>query len=90
MDTTAAHLIVRGRVQGVFFRATTQETAENLGLAGWVRNRPDGTVEIHVEGEKTQLEKLVAWCHKGPPSAKVHQVDVEWISAKGLRSFEVL
>lgn len=90
MDKSAIHVIVRGKVQGVFFRASTQETAEGLGLAGWVRNRPDGNVEIQAEGDRARLEKLVAWCHDGPPSAKVEGVEVEWIPPDGLRSFEVL
>lgn len=89
MSRHAVHLIVRGKVQGVFYRAQTQETAEGLALAGWARNCSDGTVEIHAEGEKSQLEKLVAWCHKGPPSARVSGVDVEWVPATGLGSFEI-
>ena len=54
----AAHIIVHGRVQGVWFRAGTKEKADELGLLGWVKNRPEGTVEIHAEGEKPQLEKI--------------------------------
>lgn len=87
---TAAHVIVRGKVQGVYFRANTQKTAESLDLAGWVRNRPDGSVEIHAEGEKAKLEKLIVWCRQGPPSAQVKDVEIKWVSAEGLRSFEVL
>ncbi|OGW20851.1 MAG: acylphosphatase [Nitrospinae bacterium RIFCSPLOWO2_12_FULL_47_7] len=86
---SAVHIIVYGKVQGVCYRASTQETAEGLKLAGWTRNCSDGTVEIHAEGEKSQLEKLIAWCHKGPPLAKVSRVAVDWVPSAQLRSFEV-
>jgi acylphosphatase len=65
----ATHINVHGRVQGVWFRAGTKEKADELGLLGWVKNRPEGTVEIHAEGEKPQLEKFIAWCRKGTPAA---------------------
>ena len=90
MSDTAIHVIVRGRVQGVCFRASTQDTAVDLGLVGWVRNCPDGSVEIHAEGIKLQLEKLIDWCRTGPPSAEVLGLEVDWVSPEGLRSFEVL
>ena len=70
------HIVIHGRVQGVFFRASTQEKAVELGLTGWVRNREDGTVEAVAEGEKDKLDELVKWCHKGPPDARVTQVEV--------------
>ena len=88
-ETGAVHLFVRGRVQGVFFRASTQKTAEGLGLAGWVQNCPDGSVEIHAEGDRDQLEALVAWCRKGPTLASVKEVDLNWTEPEGLGSFEV-
>jgi acylphosphatase len=90
MDKSAVHVIVRGKVQGVFFRASTHEIAEELGLAGWVRNCPDGSVELQAEGDRAQLEELIAWCRNGPPSAKVQDVDVAWVQPEGQRSFEVL
>lgn len=74
---------VEGRVQGVFFRAHTQEKASSLGLTGWVRNSEDGGVEAVAEGNKKELEALINWCHKGPPAAKVMKVDVEWLAATG-------
>jgi acylphosphatase len=70
-------LIVEGCVQGVFFRASTQEKAEELQVAGWVRNRWDGTVEILAEGEENRVAELVRWCHAGPPGARVSHVQVE-------------
>lgn len=78
-----AHIFVSGLVQGVFFRATTKEIAENLGLKGWVRNTRDGRVEIKVEGGKEEIEKLIEWLWKGPPLAKVKNVNVKWEEYKG-------
>ncbi len=78
-----AHIIVTGRVQGVFYRATTEETALGLGLTGWVKNRHDGNVEILAEGERTALEKLITWCREGPPMARVKNVSVDWQPATG-------
>ncbi len=71
-------IVVRGRVQGVFFRAATAQQARGLGLAGWVRNRPDGAVEIRAEGARRNLQMLAAWAHQGPPAARVTDVEVEW------------
>jgi len=71
----ALHIMVTGRVQGVWFRANTQKTAQALGLAGWVRNTPDGNVEIHVQGEKVSVNKLLSWCYKGPSGSRVDKVD---------------
>ena len=69
------HVIISGRVQGVFFRAYTRETAAALNLTGWVRNLPDGRVETVFEGEDTNVQSLLEWCKKGPPHAIVKQVD---------------
>lgn len=66
--------VVRGRVQGVFFRATTQQTARQLGLTGWVRNLPDGGVELIACGAPARLEELERWLWQGPPSARVEEV----------------
>ena len=77
------HVIVRGRVQGVYFRASARDRARQLDLSGWARNCRDGSVEILAEGEKTRLERLVTWCHGGPPGAVVTDLDVEWQEASG-------
>ena len=74
---------VKGHVQGVFFRSHTQEMAEKLGLTGWVRNAPDGGVEIVVEGDKEGLNKLVSWSHNGPSSAHVIGVDFKFSDSLG-------
>jgi acylphosphatase len=89
MSDTAVHLKVQGRVQGVFFRANTQKVAKDLGVAGWVRNCDDGSVEIHAEGDRDQLDRLIEWCRRGPAMASVQNLDIDWTSAKGMRSFDV-
>lgn len=71
------HLTIRGRVQGVFFRASCRRRADELGLAGWIRNRGDGAVEAVVEGPSGAVGALVDWCHAGPPSARVDAVEVD-------------
>jgi acylphosphatase len=69
-------VVVIGRVQGVFFRASCAREASSRGLAGWVRNRSDGAVEATFEGDPASVAALVAWCHEGPPGASVFDVDV--------------
>lgn len=78
MATKRVHLIVRGRVTGVFFRAATQREARRLGLTGWVKNRPDGNVEIVAEGEEDSIKDIISWANHGPSAARVEQVDVRW------------
>ena len=69
------HLMIHGRVQGVFFRACTQEVAHRLSLHGWVRNRADGTVELVAEGPSDRVQELVDWCNQGPALARVDRID---------------
>ena len=88
-EVAAVHIFVHGRGQGGWYRAKTQKVAEGLGLAGWVKNCPDGSVEIHAEGNKTKLEELVAWCRRGPALASVSDIDLNWTEAEGLRSFDI-
>lgn len=76
-------LVVRGRVQGVYFRASAQREAKRLGLSGWVRNRPDGSVEILAEGEEDSIRDLYGWAQKGPGAARVDRVDTRWRSYTG-------
>lgn len=75
--------IVHGIVQGVSFRHYTVQAAQRLNLTGWVRNVWDGTVEVHAEGTRQQLEALIAWLHIGSPHARVDKVDVLWGEASG-------
>ena len=85
-----AHVYVSGRVQGVFFRSETQDEALGHSLTGWVRNLPDDRVEAVFEGEKESVEKLVEFCRRGPPGARVAKVDVTWESYTGqFKSFTV-
>lgn len=74
MDNIRAHLIIEGMVQGVLFRDSTREEATRLDLTGWVKNRFDGNVEIVAEGPREKVEKLIEWCHHGPPIARVTKV----------------
>jgi len=73
-----AHLLISGRVQGVFYRASTQDKARSLGLRGWVRNLPDGRVEIIAQGDPDDVQALIAWAHDGPPLAVVDDVEITW------------
>jgi acylphosphatase len=73
---------VHGRVQGVFYRATAQQKAAELGLRGWVRNRPDGDVELLCEGSGEDLEAMAAWCRTGPSGARVEHIDLSWEEPK--------
>lgn len=73
----ARRLVVRGRVQGVGFRVHMRTEAMRLGVAGWVRNRTDGTVEAFVQGEEGPVDRLIAWTRKGPASAQVTDVEIE-------------
>jgi len=89
-DRVRAEIVVRGRVQGVFFRASAQQEALRLGLTGEVRNLPDGSVEAIVEGEKKAVDEFVAWCRRGPPSAEVEDVQVKLGPPRGeFRTFTV-
>ena len=72
-----AHLLIQGRVQGVGFRANARRMANRLNLRGWVRNMRNGDVEILVEGPEVEVDRLIAWCHRGPTSAYVSKVNVE-------------
>ncbi|MCK6616449.1 MAG: acylphosphatase [Cyclobacteriaceae bacterium] len=83
------NLLVKGHVQGVFFRASTQEVAGQLGITGFVRNEPDGNVYIEAEGGEEQLQKFIKWCRKGPPRARVDRMEVVESSLQYYTTFEV-
>lgn len=78
LERVQALICVDGRVQGVYYRASAQARAQALGLRGWVRNLPDGRVEMRAQGTRPRVEELIAWCRKGPPAARVTEVDVDW------------
>jgi len=85
-----AHIYVSGLVQGVFFRASMQEVARSLGVTGWVRNLPDGRVEAVVEGDEDKVRKLIEWAWRGPPLARVENVEVKWEEYRGeFRDFHI-
>ncbi len=86
---TRRRVIVRGRVQGVFFRDTTRRRAEAVGVAGWIRNAPDGTVEAVFEGEPPAVEEMVEFCRRGPGRAEVSSVEVTDEEPEGLSGFEI-
>mgnify|MGYP002725713853 CR=1 FL=1 len=72
------HLIISGRVQGVFFRDNTKKKAQSLGLTGYVKNNSDGTVEIVAEGNESKLKQLLEFCKQGPEAADVNNTKIEW------------
>jgi acylphosphatase len=82
-------VVIHGRVQGVFFRETTRRRAEARVIAGWVWNRPDGAVEVVLEGERGSVDSLVRFCHEGPRGAEVERVEVTDEEPEGLRGFVV-
>jgi acylphosphatase len=73
-----AHLHIRGRVQGVYYRASTVQEAQKLGLTGWVMNCPDGSVAAVAQGTRAAIESLIEWCRRGPAGARVDSVEVRW------------
>ncbi len=90
MAIVRAHVIISGRVQGVYFRANVKEKADSLGLSGWVRNLAGGQVEAVFEGEERDVRWMVTWCHAGPSPARVDDVNTQWETPTGkLSGFEV-
>ncbi len=87
MNEARARVVVRGRVQGVFFRAETSDRARSLGLSGWVRNVPDGSVEAVFEGERDRIGSILEWCRSGPGFAEVDDVEVAWEEPRGEQGF---
>ena len=89
MERVRAHVFVRGLVQGVNFRWYTTEQARRVGIGGWVRNLPDGRVEVVLEGIEPDVTSVVDWLRHGPPHARVADVDVEWEEPEGLFEFDL-
>jgi len=88
-ERVRAHVFVSGRVQGVYYRATTRETARERGIDGWVRNLEDGRVEAVFEGDGEAVEGMVEWCHTGSPRAEVEAVEVTYGEPEGIEGFEI-
>lgn len=83
-------MTITGLIQGVFFRQGVKEQADALGLTGWVRNEPDGSVEIVAEGGEENLQKLSEWCRKGTEWSRVDRIEIEWLEARGeFEGFEI-
>lgn len=86
----AKRIHITGKVQGVFFRAHTKEHAHKLGITGWIRNRSDGSVEVHAEGSADALQSLKEWCEHGPDRARVDKIDMRETSGEQSTEFTVL
>ena len=86
----AVQLYVKGKVQGVFYRASTVDVAKKLGVTGWVKNQPDGSVKIHAQGSVTAIDELILWAWQGPKNAKVTAVDTVVVAADDFITFNVL
>ncbi|MBN1254310.1 MAG: acylphosphatase [Deltaproteobacteria bacterium] len=90
MEMVRVSVHIEGLVQGVFYRYSTQQKAQELGVNGWVRNVRDGSVECLLEGERNKVEALIRWCHQGPPGARVQKVVTSWEEYTGdLRGFSI-
>lgn len=87
-DPALRHLIISGKVQGVYYRASMVEEAQRLGVRGWVRNRHDGTVEAMLAGNSEAVASLIAWARKGPAAARVDHIMVELGAEEGFDNFE--
>ena len=83
-------LLIKGKVQGVFYRATAKDVADDLGIKGWVRNLPDDNVEIAATATEEQLEKFIAWCKQGPPKARVDNVIVDELKPEEFKDFRII
>ena len=85
----AYHLIIKGKVQGVFFRASAKETAELLGVTGWVKNTREGNVEAFINGDENKLQEFIAWCKRGPSKAIVTEVVIDEALEESFKDFSI-
>jgi acylphosphatase len=85
-----AHLVIAGKVQGVFFRARAKDTAEKHKISGWIKNTDDGKVEAYISGEENALDKFISWCKQGPEKARVEHVVVNYVPPRDFDRFEVI
>lgn len=83
-------LTIKGKVQGVFYRATAKDIADQLGIKGWVKNLPDNNVEIRATASEELLQKFISWCKQGPPRARVDVVLVEELTTEEFSGFKVI
>ena len=89
MATIGRRVLVSGLVQGVWFRQTTADVAREAGVAGWVRNLPDGRVEAVLEGEPAAVEAVLAWCYRGPRAARVDHIEITELPPTGATGFAI-
>jgi acylphosphatase len=89
-DIACRHLVISGKVQGVYYRASMTEEAQRLGVKGWVRNRRDGTVEAQLQGDSESVAMLIAWARRGPPAAVVSNVLIELAEAGDYLDFQAI
>jgi len=85
----SVHVKISGRVQGVWYRASTKQKAESLGINGWVRNTYDGCVEAVFEGEESLVDEMISWCRQGPPMAHVENIDIKIQNVSNIEGFEI-
>jgi acylphosphatase len=84
------HLLIKGKVQGVFYRASAREQAQRLSITGWVKNTPNGDVEITATGDKTALDTFIAWCRRGPNQAMVTGIDQHTLPETNFNAFDII
>lgn len=84
------HIIIKGKVQGVFYRATAKKTADELGLKGWVKNKDDGAVELLISGPQESINKMVTWCKAGPKGAAVSSVQATPVNEEMFSAFSII
>ena len=90
-DKTRSHIMISGKVQGVFFRMETKQVADSFNVSGWVKNNRNGSVEAVFEGEKEAVDSVVKWCKTGPPFSSVSRVDITEEDYKGeFRGFDII
>ncbi len=89
MGNVGYTICVTGKVQGVFYRATTKEVADRLNIKGWISNQADGSVRIEAEGDAGQMQSLIDWCHQGPERAQVLEVSYQEKPLEGFQDFTV-
>ena len=85
----SVHVKILGRVQGVWYRASTKQKAESLGIKGWVRNTNDGCVEAVFEGEGSLVDEMISWCRQGPPMAQVENIDIKTQNLSNFEGFKI-
>jgi acylphosphatase len=87
---SSIQLVIKGKVQGVFYRASAREVAEKLGITGWIKNTPEGFVQIAANGSDEQLQEFISWCKKGPSKAIVTEIIVNSVKEENQKGFKII